>query len=66
MDLEDYSDEELRSRYRFRLDFLEFLTEILKKRSSARQEEEPSAIADSTNSCNFAFFCEWQLSASSM
>ena len=31
MDLEDYSDEELRSRYRFRLDSLEFLTEILKK-----------------------------------
>lgn len=66
MDLEDYRDEELRSRYRFRLDSLEFLTEILKKRSSARQEEEPSAIADSTNSCNFAFFCEWQLSAISM
>lgn len=63
MDLEDYSDEEPRSRYRFRLDSLEFLTEILRKRSSARQEEEED---DSTNSCNFAFFCEWQLPASSM
>ena len=60
--LDDFSDEELRSRYRFGRDSIEFLTEILENHHAATDEEKPCAVAGTTNSCSVGFLFERQLS----